>query len=385
MRCYLQASVRRSSVSELGTPGWEAVKALISLERHADKTAQDGKVQAPLTPHHPASPAPKIPPSQALRASTTTTTGNLTCCSPCHDHWKTPHKAARPERQRQEAVLSASSYQRLHLSDLWGSSSYIDDGAKDDDDDEDYVQSHSATSESSNAREQSSEGEIEVYHHGDDNEIYPVDYIAPQIEPDAQDEMMQPIGQYCIVICRMSSNKGITSKKKGAINNAPAPFQFSTINGTCHKQLSSHFVDWAHDKPNQSAIIEFKHQLSSSRSSRDKKGRWKQPRKPSALRKAAKEAASAAPDHASPEPEPAAPEPEPTTAEATPTPSGSRPRKRRAITFEADLKHYRETGQLPSLYEEDKFYGKINKVAHAINSCRIAFWIGRTTNPTSRP
>jgi hypothetical protein len=107
-------------------------------------------------------------------------------------------------------------------------------------------------------------------------------HSAPALDVIGADaQMVQPIGNHCLVICRLSSNKGITSKKgetggrvqvgqdtnldrrraegrtigQRLCNNAPTPFQFATIEATCHKQLSNHYLDWSGEKRNQAGMV----------------------------------------------------------------------------------------------------------------------------------
>ena len=124
--------------------------------------------------------------------------------------------------------------------------------------------------------------EAEAEADDDDNQEAPGLYLPPMVELESVDEKIQPIGELCLIICRMSSNKGRTSKKSKngrsrvqvdqdgykerrklegrrigdrLCNNAPAPFQFAFLKGTCHKQLSNHYLDWVHDKRGMSQMI----------------------------------------------------------------------------------------------------------------------------------
>jgi hypothetical protein len=88
---------------------------------------------------------------------------------------------------------------------------------------------------------------------------------------------MQPFGEFCIVICRISSNKKEFDKAAGkptieAYNarrvaegieigrrlaaNCPQPFQFREIYATCHKRGSTEPSDWCTTKTKRAAMVQ---------------------------------------------------------------------------------------------------------------------------------
>ncbi|KAL1602015.1 hypothetical protein SLS59_005181 [Nothophoma quercina] len=102
-------------------------------------------------------------------------------------------------------------------SGLWGHGEYIDDGAKSPDDDDDYVASEHEDEEDGQEGEEGEdvewvEAEAEADDDDDDPDV-PGLYLPPMVELESADEEIQPIGECCLIICRMSSNKGRTSKK----------------------------------------------------------------------------------------------------------------------------------------------------------------------------
>jgi hypothetical protein len=92
--------------------------------------------------------------------------------------------------------------------------------------------------------------------------------------------LVQPIGKYCIVIGRMSSNKGLRStfkdgkkvqldqagnitkkRSEGLVigrrlgENAPQPIQWNVLESTWHKQLSGTELSWRKNKSGQARMV----------------------------------------------------------------------------------------------------------------------------------
>ncbi|KAF2626689.1 hypothetical protein BU25DRAFT_92791 [Macroventuria anomochaeta] len=203
--------------------------------------------------------------------------GNLlfacTCCSLAlyamqKKKKKKKSKERRKQNQSRQAVMG------FEFSTLWGSEKFVAAGVREDDaDDEDYFASQDGPGDDDGFDEAEDDEEddgmdAEGGQEGDGDDDDPgiwVGYIAPETEIDGNDKQVQPIEKYCIVICRMSSNKGITSKEskdgrnrvqinhkgmkrrrrlEGCIirerlcNNAPTPSRFAFILATNSYQIT---------------------------------------------------------------------------------------------------------------------------------------------------